>query len=110
MRDTLAAWGNARTGSEASAATTTARRETIMLDHSPGIDGTAASYTGNRPGRPQRFEDHVREAVLDHKPGGMKRVYDLHLYYAEKLALLTAWEERLFSIVEPAAGMMEAAE
>ena len=40
----------------------------------------------------------------------MKRVYDLHLYYAEKLALLTAWEERLFSIVEPAAGMMEAAE
>src|SRR6516165_7583256 len=53
-RDTLAAWGNARTGSEASAAATTARRETIMLDHSPGIDGTGTSYTGNQPGRPQR--------------------------------------------------------
>src|SRR5215469_9419562 len=50
IRDTLAAWGNARTGSEASAAATTARRETIMLDHSPGIDGTGTCIAGNNPG------------------------------------------------------------
>jgi hypothetical protein len=29
-------------------------------------------------------EDHVREAVLDHRASGMKRVYDLHLYRNEK--------------------------
>ena len=46
-------------------------------------------------------EDHVREAVLDHRASGMRRVYDLHLYRDEKRALLTAWEARLRSIVEP---------
>jgi hypothetical protein len=46
-------------------------------------------------------EDHVREAVLDHRASAMKRVYDLHLYRDEKRALLTAWEDRLRSIVEP---------
>jgi integrase len=46
-------------------------------------------------------EDHVREAVLDHRVSGIKRVYDLHLYRDEKRALLTAWEARLRGIVEP---------
>jgi integrase len=54
------------------------------------------------------FPDEVREAVLDHKPGGIRRVYDLHKFTREKLALLTAWEERLLAIVEPAAVIMEA--
>jgi integrase len=48
------------------------------------------------------FEDVHREAVLDHRRKGIARTYDLHKYYAEKLALLTAWEERLFAIVAPA--------
>jgi hypothetical protein len=48
------------------------------------------------------IEDHVHEAVLDHRRSGIAPVYDLHKYYAEKLALLTAWEERLLAIVEPA--------
>jgi integrase len=55
------------------------------------------------------FEDTVREAVLDHKPGGIRRVYDLHKYYSAKLDLLSQWEERLMAIVEPAV-IREAAE
>jgi integrase len=47
------------------------------------------------------FEDHVREAVLDHRARGIRRVYDMHKYRDEKRALLTAWEARLLSIVEP---------
>jgi hypothetical protein len=43
-----------------------------------------------------------REAVLDHRRKGIARTYDRHKYYAEKLALLTAWEERLLAIVEDA--------
>jgi integrase len=54
-------------------------------------------------------EDHVREAVLDHRRSGIARVYDLHKYYAEKLALLTAWEKRLQVIVEDAAATTQAA-
>jgi integrase len=49
------------------------------------------------------FEDVVREAVLDHRRNGIARVYDRHKYYAEKLGLLTAWEERLRAVVEAAA-------
>jgi integrase len=57
------------------------------------------------------FEDHVREAVIDHKPAGIKRVYDLHRYYSEKLDLLTQWEQRLMAIVDtPAVDLREAAE
>jgi integrase len=47
------------------------------------------------------FEDNVREAVLDHRPSGIQRVYNLHKFTNEARALLTAWEERLLSIVEP---------
>jgi integrase len=47
------------------------------------------------------FEDVHREAVLDHRRSGIARVYDLHKYRDEKLALLTAWEERLLSILAP---------
>jgi integrase len=58
------------------------------------------------------FEDHVREAVIDHRRSGIARVYDLHNYFSAKLDLLTQWEERLMAIVEPATGniMREAAE
>jgi integrase len=57
------------------------------------------------------FPDEVREAVLDHKPGGIRRVYDLHKWTTEKMALLTAWEARLAAIVDtPAVDMREAAE
>jgi integrase len=56
------------------------------------------------------FEDHVREAAIAHGRRGIQRTYDLHLYRAEKLALLTAWEQRLMMLVEPAVDMMEAAE
>jgi hypothetical protein len=49
------------------------------------------------------FPDEVREAVLDHKPRGIRRVYDLHKFRDEKLELLTAWEERLLAIVESGA-------
>jgi integrase len=55
------------------------------------------------------FEDHVREAVLDHRRNGIARTYDLHKYRDEKRALLTAWEQRLLAIVEPAPGKTEAA-
>jgi integrase len=54
------------------------------------------------------FEDTVREAVLDHRPSGIRRVYDVHKYFDEKLALLTAWEARLMAIVEPAEGKIAA--
>jgi hypothetical protein len=52
------------------------------------------------------FEDVHREAVLDHRRKGIARTYDRHKYYAEKLALLTAWEERLRAVVEAAAPPM----
>jgi integrase len=54
-------------------------------------------------------EDHVREAAIAHGRRGIQRTYDLHLYRAEKLALLTAWEQRLMAIVEPAVDMLEEA-
>jgi integrase len=54
-------------------------------------------------------EEHVREAAIAHGRKGIQRTYDLHLYRAEKLALLTAWEQRLLDIVEPAV-TLEAAE
>ena len=57
------------------------------------------------------FEDVVREAVLDHKPKGIARVYNLHSYESEKRDLLTAWEQRLMALVAtPAPNMLQAAE
>ena len=53
------------------------------------------------------FEDVHRKAVLD---SGIARTYDLRKYREQKAALLTAWEERLLSIIDPAAVIMEAAE
>jgi integrase len=56
-------------------------------------------------------EDHVRECVIAHRRAGIKGTYDLHLYRAEKLAVLAAWESRLAAIVAaPAVDMREAAE
>jgi integrase len=48
-----------------------------------------------------RIAEEVREAVLAHTRGGIKRVYDQHDYFAEKLEALTLWNARLRSIVEP---------
>ena len=57
------------------------------------------------------FPDEVRESVLDHKPGGIRRVYDLYKFTNEARALLTAWEQRLLHIVaEPAVTLEAAAE
>jgi integrase len=56
------------------------------------------------------FEDHVREATIAHGRSGIAKVYDVHKYYSAKLDLLTQWEARLMALVEPAAGIMEAAE
>jgi integrase len=89
-------------------------RTKLELDELSGVDGwrnhdlrrTTRSGFSALAG----FEKTHREAVIDHGPRGMQRVYDLHLYRAEKLALLTAWEERLMAIVEPAVAMLDAAE
>jgi integrase len=48
-----------------------------------------------------RVAEEVREAVLAHTRGGIKRHYDQHDYFAEKLEALTLWNARLRSIVEP---------
>src|SRR5262249_54105186 len=48
-----------------------------------------------------RIAEEVREAVLAHTRGGIKRHYDQHDYFAEKLEALTLWNARLRSIVEP---------
>jgi integrase len=56
------------------------------------------------------FEDTVREAVLDHKPSGIARVYNLHSYQSEKRDLLAAWETRLLNIVAEPAVTLQAAE
>jgi hypothetical protein len=48
-----------------------------------------------------RIAEEVREAVLAHTRGGIKRHYDLHDYFAEKLEALTLWNARLRAIVEP---------
>jgi integrase len=48
-----------------------------------------------------RIAEEVREAVLAHTRGGIKKVYDQHDYFAEKLEALTLWNARLRSIVDP---------
>ena len=81
-------------------------RPKLRLDEASGVTGwrlhdlrrTARTGFSRFPG----FEDVHREAVLDHRRSGIARVYDLHKYYPEKLALLTAWEARLRAIVPPA--------
>jgi integrase len=49
-----------------------------------------------------RIAEEVREAVLAHTRGGIKRVYDQYSYFPEKLEALTLWNARLRSIVDPA--------
>jgi integrase len=46
-------------------------------------------------------EDIVRELLLAHARPGLHRVYDLHLYEAEKAHALTLWQAKLKAIVEP---------
>jgi integrase len=81
-------------------------RPKLRLDEASGVSGwrlhdlrrTARSNFSRFPG----FEDVHREAVLDHRRKGIARTYDRHKYYAEKLALLNAWEERLRTVVADA--------
>jgi integrase len=46
-------------------------------------------------------QDLVRELVIAHARPGLHRIYDQHSYRAEKLELLTRWEERLRGILVP---------
>jgi integrase len=39
------------------------------------------------------------EAVLNHKPPGIKSVYDLHMYDKQKEAALVLWSEYLLQLV-----------
>lgn len=47
------------------------------------------------------IEEHVREMMIGHKIGGIKAVYDRHLYEAEKRAGFELWENRLRGILVP---------
>jgi integrase len=49
------------------------------------------------------IEEHVREMMIGHRPVGIKKVYDRHLYEAEKRAGFELWEDRLLSILVPLA-------
>jgi integrase len=85
-----------------------------LLDELSGVTGTRL-HDLRRTARSgfsalAGFEDHVREAVIDHRRSGIARVYDLHNYFSAKLDLLTQWEQRLLAIVDtPAGDMREAA-
>jgi integrase len=84
-----------------------------QLDALSGVRGTRnhdirRSVRSNFSALP--FPDEVREAVLDHKPSGIRRVYDMYKFTDEARALLAAWEQRLLTIIEPAVAMREAAE
>jgi integrase len=46
-------------------------------------------------------QDIVRELVIAHAKPGLHKVYDKHVYQAEKRHCLELWEKRLLSIVEP---------
>lgn len=48
-------------------------------------------------------EQTVRELLLAHAQPGLHRVYDLHLYEAEKRHALELWHAKLRAIVEPRA-------
>jgi hypothetical protein len=48
-----------------------------------------------------KIPEEVREAVLAHVRPGIKGVYDLHDYAAEKREALQLWGARLRSIVNP---------
>jgi integrase len=49
-----------------------------------------------------KIAEEIREAVLAHARGGIKKHYDLHDYLDEKRDALMQWGTRLRSIVEPA--------
>ena len=46
-------------------------------------------------------QDIVRELAIGHTKPGLHKVYDQHLYLAEKRDLLDRWARRLWAIVEP---------
>jgi integrase len=46
-------------------------------------------------------QDLVRELVIAHAKPGLHKVYDQHVYQAEKRECLVLWERRLMAIVEP---------
>ena len=45
------------------------------------------------------IEEHVREIMIGHRLTGIKKVYDRHLYAAEKRAGFELWENRLRGII-----------
>lgn len=47
------------------------------------------------------IEEHVHEMMIGHRPVGIKKVYDRHLYEAEKRAGFGLWEARLRGILAP---------
>jgi integrase len=48
-----------------------------------------------------RIPHNVAEAVLAHRPPGIVGVYDTHEYLDEKREALSAWAQRIASIVNP---------
>lgn len=46
-------------------------------------------------------QDRHAEAVLNHVPAGVLRVYDRHMYDEEKKLALTKWVKRLESLITP---------
>ena len=48
-----------------------------------------------------KVAEEVREAVLAHRPAGIKGVYNVHEYLDEKRAALELWAARLQSIISP---------
>jgi integrase len=49
-----------------------------------------------------RVEFNVAEMILAHRQGGVVGTYDTHQYLDERREALTAWEQRIASIVSPA--------
>jgi integrase len=47
--------------------------------------------------------DTVAELVIAHRQKGVRKIYDLHRYDAEKRAALERWERALLAILEPPA-------
>ena len=48
------------------------------------------------------ISDMIAELVIGHQPQGLRKVYDLHRYEAEKRHALELWAARLREIIEPA--------
>jgi integrase len=63
-----------------------------QLEQLSGHDKKLASGLGIQP--------HIVEAILNHKPGGVAKIYDRSSYEAEKRTALDRWADHLMAIVE----------